>query len=76
MAIFGLKTANLAIFMAKSRQIGEIQVGTTLMYIFSLIHAQKALRNPLFEFPRGSLPFSRHSEGEAPPLITRMVIVL
>ena len=64
MAFFGQKTTDLAIFMAKSRHIGGIQLDITYMYTSTLLNAQKTQRNLHFEFPRGTLLFSWHC---APP---------
>ena len=63
MAFFGQKNTNLAIFMAKSRHTGKIQLDVTYMYITTPHNAQKTLKNLHFEFPRGSLLFSWHCGG-------------
>ena len=63
LAIFGQKTPILAIFMAKSRHTGKIQLDITYTNITIPFHAQKTLRNLHFEFPRGSVLFSWHCGG-------------
>ena len=60
LAIFGQKTPILAIFMAKSRQTGKIQLDITYMNTSTPFHDQKTLSNLHFEFLRGSLLFSWH----------------
>ena len=69
MAIFGQKTPILAIFMAQSRHTGIIQLDITYMNITTPFHAQKTLRNLVFEFPRGSLLFSWHCAPSPPKSI-------
>ena len=68
---FCLKTANMTIFLAKSCQIGKIEVGPTQIYIFTLHCVQKSIIYESRRSQKPSMPWKPlHKKIQPPPTVS------